>query len=91
MTAEVIIRTVLEAAAVLLFIIALLNEKKLIAFEHRIAVRVRTYLTARRAETAAQEVRCPQEPVHSEKRPADRIPQRRPRRTVRPHSSKPAA
>ncbi|MFR8012482.1 MAG: hypothetical protein ACLU8W_12165 [Clostridia bacterium] len=90
MAPEVIIRTVFEAAAVLLFIIALLNEKKLIAFEHRIAVRWRTYRTARNSAVRAEDVYCAQETVRdSERTAAGTPPQRRPRRTSR--SRKPAA
>lgn len=89
MTPEVIIRTVFEAAAVLLFIIALLNEKKLIAFEHRIAVRWRTYRTARNSAVRAEDVYCAQETVRDSERTAAGTPQRRPRRTSR--SRKPAA
>lgn len=89
MSTEVIIRTVFEAAAVLLFIIALLNEKRLIAFEHRIAVRWRTYRMARSAAVRAEDVYCAQETVRNSERSAAGVPQRRPRRTSRSH--KPAA
>lgn len=88
------IRTVLEALAVLLFIAALLNEKKLVAFERRLAIRVRTYLAARRSAVAEQDVYCAQETVrHSERQAATasaRAP-RRARRVLRGHSRRPAA
>lgn len=89
MSAEIIMRTVFEAAAVLLFIIALLNEKKLIAFERRIAVRWRTYQMEKRSAIRTEDVYCAQETVRSSERSAAGIPQRRPRRTSR--SRKPAA
>lgn len=89
MSPEVIIRTVFEAAAVLLFIIALLNEKKLIAFEHRIVVRWRTYRMARSAAVRAEDVYCAQETVRSSERSAAGASQRRSRRASR--SRKPAA
>lgn len=89
MSPEVIIRTVFEAAAVLLFIIALLNEKKLIAFERRIAVRWRTYRMTHSSAVRAEDVYCAQETVRSSERSVAGIPQRRPRRASR--SRKPAA
>lgn len=91
MTAGVIIRTVFEAAAVLLFVIALFNEKKLIAFERGIALRWRTYRMEKKSEICEQDVYRVEETVRSSERSAKAIPQQRPRRTPRVGSRKPAA
>ena len=93
MSAGVIVRTVFEALAVLLFIVALLNEKKLIAFERRLATRFRTYRAARSAQLREQDVYCVRETVrHSERQanPAAASAQHRPRR-ARSHFRRPAA
>lgn len=94
MSAEVIIRTVFEAAAVLLVIIALFNEKKLIAFERKIAMRWRTYRLDRRAAISEQDIYRAQETVRNSERSASATPrQSRPDRGARPRtrSRKPAA
>ena len=94
MSAGVVIRTVLEALAVLLFIAALLNEKKIIAFERRLVLRFRTYRASKSAAVAQQDVYCARETVRRSERQAAApavSASRRTRRPMRSRSRRPAA
>ncbi len=91
MPAEIIIRTVFEALAVLLFIVALLNEKKLIAFERRVAMRLRSRRTARGVQLREEDVYGVREEVRRSERQALPAAASARTRTRRPRSRRPAA